>query len=57
MPSRANDGLNSPTDVEVNRRNILVSSASLIALTATNVAAQAASPGTNACRGNANGQR
>src|SRR6185312_2991759 len=44
MPSRANDGLNSPTDVEVNRRNILVSSASLIALTATNVAAQAPAP-------------
>jgi len=44
MPSRANDGLNSPTDVEVNRRNILVSSASIIALTATNVAAQAPAP-------------
>ena len=44
MPSSATDGLNSPTDVEVNRRNILVSSASLIALTATNVAAQAPAP-------------
>ena len=35
MPSGANDGLNSPTDIELNRRNILLSSASLIALTAT----------------------
>ena len=49
MPSGAKDGLNPPTDIEVNRRNILLSSASLIALTATSVARCKASAAANAC--------
>jgi arylsulfatase A-like enzyme len=45
MPSRAKDSRNPPTDVELDRRNILLSSASLIALTATgSTAAQAQAP-------------
>jgi arylsulfatase A-like enzyme len=57
MPNGANDGLNSPSNIALNRRNILLSSASLIALTATGgTAAQAQTPELTAASAGAAGK-
>ena len=52
MPRGAKDGLNSQTDIALDRRNILLSSASLIALTATvGTTAQGSSAAANGSSG------